>query len=255
MVHYCRDRGCRRRELLAYFGEPTRTAGCAGCDNCLEPPETFDGTLLAQKFLSSVFRAQQASYSGDASFGINHHADLLTGVANERARKWGHERLSTFGIGKERSRAEWQLIGRELVRLGLLRLAGGEYPTLALSEEGAQALRSRRSIELTRLPDTTGKAVRPEKRRRDGAIDCDEALFEMLRALRREIADARGCPRTWSSATSRCGRWRASTRRPTRICSRCPRRREEAGRLRRALQGRGRRVPEDEPAADFAGRT
>jgi ATP-dependent DNA helicase RecQ len=194
MVSYAESRGCRRRELLAYFGERFEEPSCGGCDNCLEPPETFDGTLEAQKFLSSVYRAQQASYSGEASFGINHHADLLTGVANERALKWGHERLSTFGIGKERSRAEWQLIGRELVRLGLLRLAGGEYPTLALSEEGALALRSRRSIELTRLPDTSGKAARPEKRRRDGAIDCDEALFEMLRALRREIADARGVP-------------------------------------------------------------
>jgi ATP-dependent DNA helicase RecQ len=194
MVHYAESRGCRRRELLAYFGEQYGEPGCAGCDNCLEPPETFDGTLLAQKFLSSVYRAQQASYSGEASFGISHHADLLTGVANERAAKWGHERLSTFGVGKERSRAEWQLIGRELVRLGLLRLAGGEYPTLALSEEGLAALVSRRQILLTRLPEDAGGARAPERRRREGAIDCDEALFEALRALRRSIADARGVP-------------------------------------------------------------
>jgi ATP-dependent DNA helicase RecQ len=196
MVHYAESRGCRRRELLAYFGEAFTDAGCGGCDNCLEPPETFDGTLLAQKFLSSVVRAQQASYSGDASFGINHHADLLLGVANERAAKWGHERLSTFGIGKERSRADWQLIGRELVRLGLLRLAGGEYPTLALTEQGRDTLRSRGRVLLTRLPEAAagGKAARPEKSRRDGAIDCDEALFDALRALRREIADSRGVP-------------------------------------------------------------
>jgi ATP-dependent DNA helicase RecQ len=192
MVHYAESRGCRRRGLLAYFGEAFGEPSCGGCDNCLEPPETFDGTLAAQKFLSSVYRAQQASYSGTASFGINHHAELLTGVASERSAKWGHERLSTFGIGREHSRAEWQAIGRELVRLGLLRLAGGEYPTVALSDEGLQALKSRRTIELTRLP--AAAAASPQRRRRDGAIDCDEALFETLRALRREIADARGVP-------------------------------------------------------------
>jgi ATP-dependent DNA helicase RecQ len=194
MVHYAESRGCRRRELLAYFGEGFPEGSCGGCDNCLEPPETFDGTLEAQKFLSSVFRAQQASYRGDATFGLNHHAELLTGVPNERSEKWGHQRLSTFGIGKERSRAEWQLIGRELVRLGLLRLAGGEYPTVALSEEGLALLRSRRPVLLTRLPEGAGKTKPREKARREGAIECDEALFEALRSLRREIADARGVP-------------------------------------------------------------
>jgi ATP-dependent DNA helicase RecQ len=194
MVHYAESRGCRRRELLAYFGEGLPGGGCGGCDNCLEPPETFDGTLEAQKLLSSVYRARQASYRGDASFGIAHHAELLTGVVSERAAKWGHERLSTFGIGTEHSRAEWLLVGRELLRLGLLRLAGGEYPTVELTEEGLAALRSRRSVQLTRLPAAAGRPTVPDKKRREGAIECDEALFERLRALRREIADARGVP-------------------------------------------------------------
>src|SRR5688572_33425221 len=89
---------------------------------------------------------------GDASFGLAHHAEVLTGGDTERIRRWGHEKLTTYGIGKEHSRAEWQAIGRELLRLGYLRSSTGEFPTIELTEEGYNALRSRSTVTLTRLP-------------------------------------------------------------------------------------------------------
>ncbi len=195
IVHYAENAGCRRRELLNYFGETFTQPNCGACDNCLEPRETWDGTLAAQKFLSSVWRAREASYRKDASFGVNHHAEVLTGADTERIRKWNHDQLTTYGIGKEHTRSEWQFIGRELVRLGLLRLASGEFPTIEITNEGLQALKTRTPVQLTQLPARGAKAepVKP-KTKRAGEIPCDEALFDTLRALRREIADSLGVP-------------------------------------------------------------
>jgi ATP-dependent DNA helicase RecQ len=196
MVHYAESAGCRRRELLQYFGERYEAANCGGCDNCLEPRESWDGTLAAQKFLSCVWRAREASWRKDASFGVNHHAEVLTGAETERIRKWNHEQLSTYGVGREHTRAEWQFIGRELVRLGLLRLAAGEFPTVELTPEGVDALKKRQPIPLTRLPDkaTAREDTAKPRAKRAGEIACDEALFEKLRQLRRELADSLGVP-------------------------------------------------------------
>lgn len=196
MVHYAESAGCRRRELLHYFGEQFPTPNCGSCDNCLEPRETWNGTVSAQKFLSCVWRAREASWRKDASFGVNHHAEVLTGADTERVRKWSHEQLSTYGIGKEHSRTEWTFIGRELVRLGFLRLGTGEFPTVEITNEGLDVLRKRESVLLTRLPDkarTREETARP-RNKRAGEISCDEALFEKLRQLRREIADSLEVP-------------------------------------------------------------
>ncbi|MEQ1851617.1 MAG: DNA helicase RecQ, partial [Chthoniobacteraceae bacterium] len=189
MVHYGESAGCRRSELLLYFGERYPGANCGGCDNCLSPRETFDGTVAAQKFLSTVWRARDAGWKKDASFGLMHHVEVLTGANTERIRKWGHDKLSTHGIGKEHTRPEWGAIGRELLRLGLLRVAPGEFQTVEVTEEGLQFLKERRPLQLTRPMKT---AAKPEKRA--GDIACDEPLFEALRSLRREIADGLGVP-------------------------------------------------------------
>ncbi len=201
MVRYAECASCRRAELLGYFGEAYAGQNCGACDNCLTPPETFDGSVAAQKFLSCVWRAREASYRGDATFGINHHAEVLTGADTERIRKWQHDRLTTFGVGKEHPRDAWQHIGRELVRLGFLRLASGEFPTVELTEEGVQFLKERPPLALTRPPTKPartrkGDTMHEEKPRirRKGDIACDEALFEKLRQLRREIADSRSVP-------------------------------------------------------------
>jgi ATP-dependent DNA helicase RecQ len=196
MIHYAESCGCRRRELLSYFGEVMPGQGCNSCDNCLEPRETWDGTLAAQKLLSSVWRARDASFRKDATFGLLHHADVLTGVENERVQKWRHSELTTFGIGKEHHKSDWQFIGRELLRLGLLRLAGSEFPTVDLTPEGVRVLKSREKVLLTRLPERSKKREDSQRTRnnRAGEITCDESLFEQLRELRREIADGLGVP-------------------------------------------------------------
>jgi len=189
MVHYGECAACRRAELLAYFGEKYPQPNCGGCDNCLSPRETFDGTVAAQKFLSTVFRARDAGWKKDATFGMMHHVEVLTGANTERIRKWNHDKLTTYGIGKEHTRPEWAAIGRELLRLGLLNVRAGEFQTIELSEEGLAFLKERRQLQLTRPMKTVAK---PEKRA--GDIACDEALFEKLRTLRREIADGLSVP-------------------------------------------------------------
>ena len=195
MIGYAESAGCRRRELLNYFGEKFATPNCRGCDNCLEPRETWDGTLAAQKLLSCVWRAREASYRKDATFGMAHHAEILTGADTDRIRKWKHDQLTTYGIGKEHHRNDWPLIGRELVRLGYLRMTDAEFPGVELTANGIEVLKTRARIDLTKLP-ARSKHDEPQrpKTKRIGDIVCDEQLFETLRRLRREIADSLGVP-------------------------------------------------------------
>jgi len=188
VVHYAESGGCRRAELLRYFGETFPSANCGACDNCLEPRATFDGTLAAQKLLSCVFRIHQRSRFGT---GLNHVVDVLSGADTDKVRSWGHAQLSTFGIGREHSKPAWQAMGRELVRMGFLRQTG-KFGTLELTEEGLAVLRERKTIVLTK-PMTAPPAA-PEKIRRAGAIACDEELFEQLRRLRKTLADERFVP-------------------------------------------------------------
>ncbi len=186
MVHYAECSGCRRSELLAYFGEQFSAAGCGACDNCLSPRETFDGTIDAQKFLSCVYRIREKQRFG---VGLNHVVEVLTGADTEKIRKWNHEQLSTYGIGKEHSRPEWAAIGRELVRLGFLRQTAEKFSVLELTDDGLAALKQRKKITLTQ------PAVPPEtKVHQVGEISCDEVLFDRLRALRKKLADERDVP-------------------------------------------------------------
>lgn len=212
MVHYAEARQCRRTTLLRYFGEEyrptsavagvspagrgregaagtaatTEEMSCGGCDNCLTPRETFDGTVAAQKFLSCVHRVCAKSGFG---FGLNHIVEVLMGAKTEAVRQRGHDQLSTYGIGGEMKREAWQAIGRELLRLGLVEAAPGKFATLQLTEDGLDALRQRRSITLTKPADVATKT-----KSRAGEIETDEALFDELRTLRRSIADERDVP-------------------------------------------------------------
>jgi ATP-dependent DNA helicase RecQ len=188
MIHYAECSTCRRRELLAYFDEKLPAHNCAACDNCLEPRATYDGTTLAQKFLSCVYRIRQASGFGT---GLNHVIEVLTGAETDKIRRWNHHTLTTYGVGAELNRTEWAPIGRELLRLGYLVQSGGEFPILEISAEGLEALRSRRIITLTK-PLAQPKGKRPP--RRAGEIECDEVLFGRLRELRKRLADERGVP-------------------------------------------------------------
>jgi ATP-dependent DNA helicase RecQ len=205
MVHYAECAGCRRRELLAYFGEDWNAGlrhgesaqshlavpeagapNCGACDNCLSPRETFDGTVAAQKFLSCVYRIREKTRFG---VGLNHVIEVLTGADTEKVRKWNHEQLSTYGIGKEHRRPEWAAIGRELIRLGHLRQTSGKFSVLELTNDGLAALKQRRKVTLTK-PVTAPES----KVQRAGEIACDEVLFDRLRKLRKQLADERNVP-------------------------------------------------------------
>jgi ATP-dependent DNA helicase RecQ len=188
MVHYAETRDCRRATLLKYFGEKLSPPSCEGCDNCLNPRETFDGTVHAQKFLSCIYRIHEKHGFG---FGLNHIVDVLCGADTEAIRQRSHDRLTTFGIGKDLERSAWQAVGRELLRLGLVATAPGKFATLQLTDAGLSILRQRKTITLTKPFDVETKKRRKS---RAGEIECDETLFEQLRALRKRIADERDVP-------------------------------------------------------------
>lgn len=186
MLHFAECAACRRRELLGYFGEAFESPSCEACDNCTEPREAHNITTEAQMLLSCVYRVRQAGRFG---VGMKHLIDVLCGADQEKIRRWGHDRLSTFGIGKYLSRPDWSAIGRELLRLGLLEQEAGEFPTIALTDEGLAALKSRRVLTMRRAV-----AVKRPARQRSGEIECDEALFDRLRRLRKRLADERSVP-------------------------------------------------------------
>ena len=201
MLHYAEIATCRRESLLGYFGEKytpdsgdsqseetvTAPVDCGGCDNCLEPRATWDGTVAAQKFLSCVYRIREKS---GFSVGLQHVVEVLCGADTEKIRKFGHQSLSTYNIGGEHSRTEWGAIGRELVRLGLLIQNADQFHVLEITADGRAALKARAKITLTRPVSAPASA----DKHRAGEIACDEALFEKLRALRKRLADERGVP-------------------------------------------------------------
>ena len=184
MVHYAECSGCRRVELLAYFGEASADENCGACDNCLTPRATFDGTVAAQKFMSCVFRIRQSS---DFGTGLNHVIEVLTGAHSERVLKWGHDKLTTYNIGHEHTRSEWAAIGRELIRLGYLRQT--KFLAIELTDAGRAVLTARTKVTLTKPVSAPDKVVSHV-----GEIACDELLFEKLRRRLKELADARAVP-------------------------------------------------------------
>ncbi len=218
MIHYAEIATCRREFLLGYFGEkftiddagqgrarhsvradlttldngahgvarPTELVNCGGCDNCLAPRATWDGTLAAQKFLSCVYRIREKSGFG---VGIQHVVEVLCGAETEKVRKFGHHTLSTYNIGEGHARAEWAAIGRELVRLGLLFQNPEKFNIVELTDAGRVVLKARQKITLTKPVAPTGPA-----KHRAGEIACDEVLFEKLRTLRKQLADERAVP-------------------------------------------------------------
>ncbi|HAV63868.1 MAG TPA: DNA helicase RecQ, partial [Verrucomicrobiales bacterium] len=186
VLHYAESADCRRARLLAHFGEDLDVDNCGGCDNCLNPRERFDGTVAAQKLLSCIYRIREKSGFG---VGLAHVIEVLTGADTEKVRKFGHETLSTHGIGREHTRPEWAAIGRELIRLGFVRQNAAAFNTLELTAAGVQFLKARETLMLTRQISAPKVNLS-----RAGAIECDEALFDALRKLRKQLADERGVP-------------------------------------------------------------
>lgn len=192
MIHYSESATCRRKTLLHYFGETYPDPNCGTCDNCLSPRSSYDGTVVAQKFLSCVYRIIQKS---GFSVGMNHVVEVLTGADTEKVRRWGHQELSTYGIGKEHHRRVWSAIGRELLRLGLLSQDSSKFNTLELTQAGRRALTDRQLIMLTQSVGIEAEPSRKKDRNRDSdGSNYDENLFERLRGFRKRLADERDVP-------------------------------------------------------------
>jgi ATP-dependent DNA helicase RecQ len=185
MLDYASSAHCRRHQLLAYFGEDVSGLLCGTCDNCIAPPQASDATLDAQKLLSCVYRIR----AGGFSTGMHHVVDVLLGKRTQKVEDWGHETLSTFGIGADVDRNDWLAIGSELVRLGWLDV-DPERKTLLLTADGVEALRERRGFSYVRR----GRIAKKKQKSAAVVPAGDEALFAELRVLRKQIADAQNVP-------------------------------------------------------------
>jgi len=146
MLALCETARCRRAQLLAYFGEDLPGGACGNCDTCLSPPSVWDGTVAAQKLLSTVVRLGRL---GGPSFGAGQPIDILLGKKTPRVLSYGHDRLSVFGVGGELREAEWRGVVRQLLASGLLAVKG-DHGTLALTELSAEVLHGERQVLLRR---------------------------------------------------------------------------------------------------------
>ena len=184
IVGYAEDEtSCRRKPLLNYFGETYAADNCSNCDNCNSSPTPLtDVTIPAQKFLSCVKRAGE-------KFGAGHITDILLGSKNEKVLRWGHEKLSTYGIGGELTQKQWMRLARQLLSMGYLKQEG-EYRTLGLTPKALEALRKRAPI-MGVLQEA--ERVKKKEGKKEG-IEYNHALFAILRQKRKEMADEAGVP-------------------------------------------------------------
>ena len=189
MLGLCEVTSCRRQVLLRYFGDELEQP-CGNCDTCLNPPDTWDGTVAVQKALSCVFRTGQR-------FGVTYLIDVLRGSENERILQSGHHQVSTYGIGTELSANEWKSVYRQLVANGYLRADPEGYGALQLTEQCRPLLKGRHTIELRKDPEikkTTGRANGGRSGSPVSEQITDKAGWEALRACRKELADKQGVP-------------------------------------------------------------
>ncbi|WP_058833809.1 DNA helicase RecQ [Luteimonas abyssi] len=197
LVGYAETMACRRRVLLASFGETYRPTGaigagdhdCGNCDNCLQPPESWDATIAAQKALSAVFRSGQR-------FGAAHVIDILRGADNDKIRQFGHDTLSTYGIGGELDARAWRGVFRQLVAQGLLGVDAEGYGALRLTPASRGVLRGEDGVRLRKLaPPTRGGTGGARASSAAAAVEApDQPLFEALRAWRGRLAREQNVP-------------------------------------------------------------
>lgn len=186
---------CRHRKLSEYFGQAYSKPDCAACDFCLNEIQGLaDATVTAQKILSCIARAGER-------FGAAHIVDVLLGANTERVRRWGHERLNTYGMLKGNDRKSLNNMLYQLIDDGLLERSADEFPVLRLNEASREVLRGNRAVQLLQ-PNTKVKKARVDEKSWDGV---DSGLFEALRNLRREISSQRNVPAyvVFSDATLR----------------------------------------------------
>ncbi|MEO6280373.1 DNA helicase RecQ [Roseateles sp.] len=185
---------CRRVRLLSYFGE--ESIRCGNCDNCLNPPQTWDGTEAARKLLSCIYRFHQRG----ERFGAGHLIDVLRGKATDKTRQYSHDRLSTWAVGADLSEQQWRAVLRQLISLGHV-AAEGEFNTLALQDSARAVLKGEVELRLREAEEKKprGKAGRAStgKPKVDPALGLDaeaQDRFEALKAWRSEVAKEHGLP-------------------------------------------------------------
>jgi ATP-dependent DNA helicase RecQ len=189
LLGYAESVGCRRQSLLAHFGE-AHPGNCNSCDNCLEPPRSRDGTVDAQKALSCVIRTGER-------FGAGHLIDVLLGKTTEKVTGFGHDDLSTFGIGTDLSESGWRAVFRQLVALGLLVADPARHGALRLTPDARPVLRGDRLITLREdaARPKRREARKPSAPRDFGDVTPEELdLWERLRDTRKALADEQGVP-------------------------------------------------------------
>ncbi|UCF67809.1 MAG: HRDC domain-containing protein, partial [Acidobacteriota bacterium] len=190
LLGLCETTRCRRQVLLEYFGQRLAQA-CGNCDTCLTPVETWDATEAAQMALSCVYRTGQR-------FGAHHVIDVLTGTATDKAERFGHDRLPTFGVGAELTSRQWHSVLRQLVAHGLLDVEH-QHGSLHLTTESAAVLKGERQLKLRHDPlagrTRTGASAKPKRGSPAASLsEDDRAIFERLRAQRRRLAEAQRVP-------------------------------------------------------------
>jgi ATP-dependent DNA helicase RecQ len=186
MLGLCEMTGCRRQALLAYFDEQLEEA-CGNCDNCLSPPETWNATVEAQKALSCVYRTGQR-------FGVNYVVDVLTGKDDERIKRFRHDRLSTFGIGRELTAVEWRVLFRQLIAHGYLSIDVEGHGALQLSDTCRPLLKGEMELQLRRQSRPERKQPKEKTPQGDKVRSVDQPLFDQLRDKRLALASEQGVP-------------------------------------------------------------
>ena len=195
LLGLCETVDCRRVRLLDYFGEAS--GPCGNCDNCLSPPEQWDGTEAVRKLMSCIYRCEQASGFG---FGAVHVIDVLTGQRTAKVEQFGHDRVSTFGIGTELSALQWRAVIRQLIALRLLRVDYDRFNVLQLTPDAREVLSGRRSLRLRRPSEKIARQRRPRRGEpavspvRSALVGESAGVFEALREWRKGVAKEHGVP-------------------------------------------------------------
>ena len=192
LLGYCETAACRRQRLLGYFGETLENA-CGNCDNCLEPPLAFDGTDVARKALSCVYRTGQR-------FGVGHVINVLRGADDARVRELGHDRLTTYGIGTEYDDRQWRSLFRQIVANGLLATDEEGYGTLRLTDSARPLLKGQSTLRLRQPADRSERRASRKTRKGAGSkasieiAEHEEVLWQALRTTRAKLAKEQGVP-------------------------------------------------------------
>ena len=189
MLALCETVSCRRVRLLNYFGQPAQP--CGNCDTCLSPPESWDGTVAAQKVLSTVFRLDRERRQ---RFGAGQIVDILLGKRTPKVEQFDHHSLTVFGVGADLSEPEWRTVIRQLLAQGLLAV-DARHQTFALTDSSSEVLRGEREVPMRRDPVKTAR-TRTRSARADAPALAPElaGVFERLRAWRGATAKEQGVP-------------------------------------------------------------